>query len=370
MKLAAVVWNNERAYFFKGDKYFRYRILQHQHYADFGYPRSIKGSWRLPDSFVNDIDAAAVWPNGKAYFFKGDKYVRYDIKEEKADAGYPLPIAGNWPGLPDSFTVGIDAVVVWPTNGKAYFFSGDKYVRYDIADDKADSGYPKLIKRNWPGLPNSFASEIDAVVAWPTNGKAYFFKGDKCARYDIERDKTDPGYPKPMRGHWYGVVGGPFGDPDVVILFSQPANFSVFKHANASSSQGASGMFMIYRINAIVNNLRPILGDKLAPHWKFDLSRVFVSRVEEASGNTPYDQYFKSVPDNLIVRSGSNPLYSGGTLLVAVDGDPESLKRAFRPLHYRLSGVSVLCVRNSGDSDPDFIETATPEIAAQFKSSR
>ena len=39
-----------------------------------------------------------MWNNGKAYFFKGNQYIRYDITTETTDAGYPKPIAGNWHG--------------------------------------------------------------------------------------------------------------------------------------------------------------------------------------------------------------------------------------------------------------------------------
>lgn len=65
--------------------------------------------------------------------------------------------------------------LVWPTNTKAYFFKGDQYVRYERnpASEGVDPGYPQPIADAWPGL---WAKDIDAVVTWD-NGKAYFFKG-------------------------------------------------------------------------------------------------------------------------------------------------------------------------------------------------
>ena len=49
-----------------------------------------------------NIDAAANWGNGKVYFFKGPNYLRYDIADDRAEPGYPLPIADHWPGLGSS----------------------------------------------------------------------------------------------------------------------------------------------------------------------------------------------------------------------------------------------------------------------------
>lgn len=46
------------------------------------------------------IDSAVLWPNGmKAYFFHHTLYMRYDVASDTTDPGYPLNIQGNWSGL-------------------------------------------------------------------------------------------------------------------------------------------------------------------------------------------------------------------------------------------------------------------------------
>jgi Hemopexin len=193
------IWPNGKAYLFNGSQYVRYDPTADK--ADPGYPAPIAGNWPgFPAAFQEGVDAEVVWNHQRVYFFKGSQYLVYDIAADRVAAGYPLPIAGHWPGL---WTDGIDAGVVWP-NGKAYFFRGSKFVRYDIATDKADPGYPADIRGRWPGFPPSFAAGIDDVVVW-NNGKAYFFKGSEYIRYDIASDKTDPGYPQPIAGGWRGL---------------------------------------------------------------------------------------------------------------------------------------------------------------------
>ena len=106
-----------------------------------------------------NIITAVVWPNGKAYFFAcGNQYIRYDIANDIADQ-FPKPVAPNWPGLAKVFPDGIDTVIAW-TNGKAYFFKGNKYLAYnmDPAHEGALPGYPKLVSGNWPGLECTLAN--------------------------------------------------------------------------------------------------------------------------------------------------------------------------------------------------------------------
>jgi hypothetical protein len=192
-KISAVRWQGDTAYFFKGDQFIKYDVKADKVVA--GYPKPIKGNWQGPWS--TDFDAAALWGNDKAYVFKEKRYIRFDVKTGKPDLGYPRAIASAWSGV---WADGVDAAVPW-TNGKVYFFKGYQYIQYDVRTDKADAGYPKPIEGNWPGV---WITGIDAAVQWNAD-KAYFFKDDQYIRYDVKANKADPGYPKLIKGNWPGI---------------------------------------------------------------------------------------------------------------------------------------------------------------------
>jgi peptidyl-Lys metalloendopeptidase len=158
---------------------------------------------------------------GKCYFFKGNSYIRYDWSTDKVDPGYPKSIAANWHGMPTGFTAAFDDAVngKGPFQGKCYFFKGDSYVRYDWSADKADAGYPKKIAGNWNGLPTGFKDNFDAILNGngPFAGKLYFFKGDKYIRYDWSADKVDPGYPKVIADNWHCLPAGYVGSFDTAL---------------------------------------------------------------------------------------------------------------------------------------------------------
>jgi hypothetical protein len=194
---AGVTWPNGKIYFFNGPQYTRFD--QGSLHTDSGYPANIKTFWgNWPAAWSDGVDAAVVWNNGKAYFFRDTQYLRYDIALDRVDDGYPKPIAGNWTGVPASWT-GIDAAVAWD-NGKAYFFRGSQYVRVDLASKDVDPGYPKNIVDFWPGL---YTSGIDHAIT--LGDKAYFFRGTTYERYDMGNDEVDPGYPAVIAGNWPGL---------------------------------------------------------------------------------------------------------------------------------------------------------------------
>lgn len=194
---AALLWPNGKIYFFNGSQYTRYDVAKDR--SDSGYPATIAANWHnWPASWSDGIDAGLDWGNGKAYMFRGSQYIRYDIATDRVDPGYPAPIAGNWGNWPASWT-SVDASVRWP-NGKVYMFRGSQYLRYDVATDRVDLGYPAPIAGNWPGL----MGQLDYGIVHP-NGKAYFFRGTQYQRYNIATDRVDAGYPLPIAGFWPGV---------------------------------------------------------------------------------------------------------------------------------------------------------------------
>ena len=168
--------------------------------VDAGYPKPIAGNWNgLPASFTSGIDAAFMREsNQKIYFFKGNQYARIDTTTSTMDAGYPKPIAGNWPGLPASFTSGIDAALQRKDNDKIYFFKGDQYVRFSAVADGVDAGYPTSLDPNWGGMPDDFQEGIDAALWRDSNGAVYLFKGGQYVRFSDVPDGVDDGYPAPL----------------------------------------------------------------------------------------------------------------------------------------------------------------------------
>src|SRR5258708_13988783 len=66
--------------------------------------------------FQSNIDAAVNWGDGYAYFFKGARYLRYNIATDLVDVG-PVEIPTFWTHLPAEFQSNIRAAVNWTFPG-------------------------------------------------------------------------------------------------------------------------------------------------------------------------------------------------------------------------------------------------------------
>ena len=184
-------------YIFKGDSYIKYDWTSDK--AVTGYPKKIAGNWPgMPSDFCHDLDAAINGQGafaGNCYFFKGDSYVKFDWKNDRAYPDCPKKVAGNWPGLPSGFEGDFDAIL--NGNGKfagnCYFFKDDSYIKFDWMKDHAAPGYPKKIADGWNQLPDAFKKGLDASIDGygAFSGKAYLFKGSDYVRYDWAADSSD-----------------------------------------------------------------------------------------------------------------------------------------------------------------------------------
>jgi Hemopexin len=205
----------KRIYFFKDGFCFEYDPRP-------GTDRVVKGPTPigsrfkgLNSTFAMGIQAAVNWGDGFVYLFKGDEYWKYDALRDRVDTPTLRKIQEGWPTFPPAFAAGIDAAFN-SGEGKAYFFKGNQYLRYDVATDRVDapdpgtSPYPRAIAdpNGWRGLTASFESGIDAA-ANAGDGKIYFFKGNEYVRLTFASrsvDLVDPPYPRAINPAWSGLA--------------------------------------------------------------------------------------------------------------------------------------------------------------------
>ncbi len=135
----------------------------------------------------------------KIWFFRQNLCLRIDITfidegNPTVDKGYPKLISEEWPGIPFER---IDAALSTGSD-TIYFFSGNRYVRFDWAKGRVAEGYPEMVSKRWVGVT---FDRINAAVYWG-GGKVYFFKEDQHIRYDITNYRADAGYPKYIVGNY------------------------------------------------------------------------------------------------------------------------------------------------------------------------
>ncbi|MGC0419541.1 hypothetical protein [Embleya sp. AB8] len=119
------------------------------------------------------------------YAIQGTRVARWDWGAGKAlDADAAL-LSRRWPQLPEAFTEGFDATMTVPGDDPwTWVFRGERCLRLNPLDGTvAEVG---TISARFPGLPAVFTAGLDAALpSLSAANRAYLFRGDQCAQYDL-----------------------------------------------------------------------------------------------------------------------------------------------------------------------------------------
>jgi hypothetical protein len=197
-RIGAALDDGRFAYFFDGDRYTCWDKETDAVCDDREYPAIIVDKW--PGVTFPRIDAAVNYGDGRLFFFSGNQYVRFDIARGRTADGYPKAInETTWPGVAGP----VQSAVAH--GGALYFFSGNRYTRFNPDTGRAAEGYPRDTASHWPGLT---FSKIEASIRSRDGRYIYFFSGDQYVRYNLEANRVDPGYPASVSQYWNGLLGG------------------------------------------------------------------------------------------------------------------------------------------------------------------
>ncbi|KAM6907570.1 LOW QUALITY PROTEIN: matrix metallopeptidase 30 [Xenentodon cancila] len=167
----AVTLIRGRIYFFKDGYFWRRRsswdgISMHK----------IQSVW----PGISKVDAAYEYKKqNSVIFFEGNRY--WKIRGNTALHGYPMPLSHF--GFPPSVTK-VDAAVHLSRTSRTLLFVNNKFWSYNERRGRMDSGYPKFIHRELPGI----GYKVDA--AFENRGHLYFSYGSRQTEYSYQRRRA------------------------------------------------------------------------------------------------------------------------------------------------------------------------------------
>ncbi|MFB6678191.1 hemopexin repeat-containing protein [Streptomyces sp. NPDC056390] len=197
-----------KVYFIKGDRYARYKLDPDPGGVE--YVKTIANNWgsMAARDFADGLYAALNDSTGHVYFYKADKYVRYDIganniSDLAGEPPYPWPISNGWASflVGTGFETHIDAALD-VGDGTVWFFHDDQCLL--ASDPEGIVKGPDFISALLPSLASAgFGSGVDDAVRLP-NGKAYLFKEEKYVRAEPTTLAVDSDYPLTTGDTWKG----------------------------------------------------------------------------------------------------------------------------------------------------------------------
>ncbi len=190
--------------------------------------------------------------DGIVHLFKGPGYWRYSLAEQRVLPGYPQAIHLMWPGLASFAGGASDLDGILQKGDTAYFFKDGQYVAYDMRSQTVAGGYPKPIEGLWPGLERMAggARDLDAVFRTTAGDRAFFFKGDRYIRYDVVADRADAHYPAylsdsswPGTGFWPADWNGVVEGEGAQAFVFKPGEYLLYDRAADRAMQSKPGSF-------------------------------------------------------------------------------------------------------------------------------
>ncbi|XP_018566418.1 matrix metalloproteinase-2-like isoform X2 [Anoplophora glabripennis] len=175
-----------------------------------GYPITIYQMFPQLPKTVEKIDAAYERPDGNIILFTGKMFWVHNGQQFIEDS----PKSITHYGLPD-YLQEIDAVQTWGRNGKTYFYRRERFWRYNETAKAMDPGYPLHMER-WKNIPEN----LDAATTWK-DGATYFFKGELFWKFDNYFVTATDESPMPTAQIWFGCAED---EQKMIRLF--PENFS------------------------------------------------------------------------------------------------------------------------------------------------
>lgn len=207
--VAATNWgsNNRALFLFSDNTYSLYKKDNNR--PETGYPKNLPGNlFPNGQNFLRKAEAIVNLEDSKMILFLNDgRFINCNSNSNDAVSTHPKEITNSsWPGLEPYKNEIIGAVKM--TEAKIRFFTRDgRYIVFDIKANKTETTYAlPITEKTLPGLA-PYASQIS--TAWDQSPEFFyiFLKDNSYLKYDKINNKMAIGYPRPVNNDtWPGLT--------------------------------------------------------------------------------------------------------------------------------------------------------------------